>query len=43
MKSDIKMKDSENNNELRTETCVALQVFQRAALLANFKKKVNKE
>lgn len=40
MKSDIKMKDSENNNELRTETCVAQvwQVFQRAALLANLKK-----
>lgn len=32
------MTDSENNNELRTKTSVALQVFQRAALLANLKK-----
>lgn len=42
MKSDIKMKDGENNNELRTETCGPASL-PKSSIVGQPKKKVNKE
>lgn len=41
MKSGIKMKDGENNNELRTETCGPASL-PKSSIVGQQKKKVNK-